>query len=92
LAAICSHFCSIKTFINIKNQSPLSSLLIIKIMSAKSRRVKVSQPGLHRLAHHESGWKWVNPTRLILWWAINFVTRLNPPRVGGLSGLAHQPT
>jgi len=56
------------------------------------RHVKVSQPGSHGLAHHELGWKWVNPTRLTLWWARNFVTRLNPPRVGGLSGLAHQPT
>jgi len=37
------------------------------------RHVKVSQPSPHGLAHHESGWKWVNPTRLTLWWARNFV-------------------
>jgi len=52
----------------------------------------VSQPVSHELAHRKPGWKWVNPTRLILWWARNFATRLNPPRVGELSGLAHQPT
>jgi len=56
------------------------------------RHVKVSQPGLHGLAHHEPGWKWVNPIRFSLWWARNFTTLLNPSRVGGLSGLAHQPT
>ena len=55
------------------------------------RHVKVNEPGSHRLAHHEPGWKWMNPTRLTFWWARNFVTRLNPPQVGGLSGLAHQP-
>ena len=57
-----------------------------------ARHVKVSQPGSHGLAHHEPGWKWVNLTRHTFWWARNFVTRLNPPRVDGLSGLVHQPT
>jgi len=56
------------------------------------RHVKVSQFDSHELAHHEHGWKWVNPTQLTLWWARNFATWLNPPRVGELSGLTHQLT
>jgi len=34
----------------------------------------------------------VSPTQLILWSARDFATRLNPPGVDGLSGLAHQAT
>jgi len=35
-----------------------------KPQKRKDRHFKVSQPGSHGLAHHESGSKWVNPTRL----------------------------
>jgi len=62
------------------------------MVKEKIRHVKVSQSNSHRLAHHEPGWKWVNQIRLTFWWARNFVIRLNPQRVGGLSGLAHQST
>jgi len=48
--------------------------------------VKVSQPGSHRLTHHEPGWKWVNLIRFTLWWTKNFVIRFNLPWVGGLVG------
>jgi len=41
---------------------------------------------------YELGWTWVNLIRFILSWARNFVIQFNLPRMGGLSGLAHQLT
>jgi len=60
------------------NQYKLLSFSISLFFYIAFRHFKMSQPGSHGLAHHERGWKWVNPTRLTIWWARNFLTQLNP--------------